>query len=169
MISPVVRNFMRQQGFVEEADSVCDMHFSGLYFQPWIMGPLVVVGIILQSPAFFFALSAILWWNVALPSWNPFELIYNRMIAAPQGKPRLTPAPPPRIFAQGLAASFMLLAGLSLVAGWMIAAYILEAFLVIAFAALLFGKFCLGAYIYHLLRGKAAFANSTLPWAHPRT
>lgn len=168
MLSPVVRNFMRQQGFVEEADSVCDMHFSGLYFQPRIMGPLVIVGIILQSQTFFFFLSAILWWNVAFPRWNPFETAYNRFIAAPRGKPRLSPAPPPRTFAQGMAASFMLLAGVSLAAGWMTVAYVLEAFLVIAFAALLFGKFCLGAYIYHLLRGKVAFANSTLPWAHPR-
>lgn len=168
MISPVVRNFMKQQGFVEEADSVCDMHFSGLYFQPRIMGPLVVVGIVLQSPAFFFALCAILCWNVSFPKWNPFEIIYNRLIAAPRGKPLLTPAPPPRAFAQGMAAAFMLLAGLSLSAGWMTAAYVLEAFLVIAFAALLFGKFCLGAYIYHLLRGRVTFANSTLPWAHPR-
>ena len=168
MISPVVRNFMKQQGFVEEADSVCDMHFSGLYFQPRIMGPLVVAAIILQSPVFFFVLSAILWWNVVFPRWNPFEILYNRAIAVPRGKPMLSPAPAPRAFAQGMAAAFMLLAGLSLLAGWMIAAYVLEAFLVIAFAALLFGKFCLGAYVYHLLRGKIAFANSTLPWAHPR-
>ena len=168
MISTVVRNFMKQQGFVEEADSVCDMHFSGLYFQPRIMGPLVVVAIFLQSPVFFFVLSAVLWWNAAFPRWNPFEILYNRAIAVPRGKPMLSPAPAPRAFAQGMAAAFMLLAWLSLLAGWTTAAYVLEAFLVIAFAALLFGKFCLGGYVYHLLRGKMAFANSTLPWAHPR-
>jgi hypothetical protein len=167
MISPTVRNFMRQQGFLEEADSVCDMHFSGLYFQPRIMGPLVVVAIVLQSPAFFFALSAILCWNVAFPRWNPFEIFYNRVLAAPRGKPLLAPAPAPRAFAQGMAAGFTLLCGAALLAGWMMAAWILQAFLVIAFAALLFGKFCLGAYVYHLLGGKIAFANSTLPWARP--
>ncbi len=36
---------------------------------------------------------------------------------------------------------------------------------VLTFAALLFRKFCLGAYIYHVLRGQSAFANATLPWA----
>lgn len=160
---------MKQQGFVEEADSVCDMHFSGLYFQPRIMAPLVVVAILLQNPAFFFVLSAVLWWNVVFRKWNPFEIFYNRVIAAPRGKPLLAPAPAPRAFAQGMAAAFLLLAGLSLLSGWMVAAYILEAFVVIAFAALLFGKFCLGAYVYHLLRGRVAFANSTLPWAHPQS
>ncbi len=167
MSSQAVKNFMKQQGFTEEADSACDMHFSGLYFQPRIVGPLVVLGIILQSHILFFVLSAVLWWNVALPKWNPFEMFYNRVFAAPNGRPALSPAPPGRTFAQGMAAAFLLLAGLALMAGWMTAAYILEAFLVIAFGALLFGKFCLGAYIYHLLRGRIAFANSTLPWARP--
>jgi hypothetical protein len=168
MSTQVVKNFMKQQGFSEEPDSACDMHFSGLYFQPRIMGPLVVLAIILQSHTSFFILSAILWWNVIFPKWNPFEMFYNRVLAAPKGRPTLGPAPPGRAFAQGMAAAFMLLAGLALMSGWMIAAYVLEAFLVIAFAALLFGKFCLGAYVYHLLRGQIAFANSTLPWARPR-
>ncbi len=44
-------------------------------------------------------------------------------------------------------------------------AWVLQAMLVVAFSALLFGRFCLGAYVYHLLKGRAAFANSTLPWA----
>ena len=159
---------MKQQGFVEEADSICDMHFSGLYFQPRIMGPLVVIAIFLQSPIFFFVLSALLWWNVAFPKWNPFEMFYNRVMAAPRGKPLLLPAPAPRAFAQALAAAFTLLAGAALFASWMVAAWIFEAFLVIAFSALLFGKFCFGAYLYHLLRGKVAFANSTLPWTRPQ-
>jgi hypothetical protein len=168
MISPVVRNFMKQQGFTDELDAVCDMHFSGLYFQPRIVGLLVVAAIVLQSPICFFVLSALLWWNVVFPKWNPFEVFYNRVLALPRGKPALSPAPAARRFAQGMAASFMLLAALALMTGWMIAAWVLEAFLVIAFAALLFGKFCLGAYLYHLLRGRIAFANSTLPWARPR-
>ena len=168
MLSPAVRNFMKQQGFGEEGDSICDMHFSGLYFQPRIVGSLVVLGIVLQSPRLFFVLSVILWWNVAFPIWNPFELFYNRVIAVPRGKPKLSPAPPARGFAQGMAAAFLLLAGLALTVGWTAAAWVIEALLVIAFAALLFGKFCLGAYIYHVLRGRLEFANATLPWARPR-
>ena len=37
MASQVVRNFMKQQGFAEESPDACDMHFSGLYFQPRIV------------------------------------------------------------------------------------------------------------------------------------
>jgi hypothetical protein len=158
---------MKQQGFAEEPATTCDMHFSGLYFQPRIVGPLVVVGILLRSPMFFFLLSAILWWNVLFPAWNPFELFYNHLLARPRGRATLAPAPPPRRFAQGMAAAFMAVVAISLVQGWMVTAWVFEAGLVAAFAALLFGKFCLGAYIYHLLRGQFAFANATLPWARP--
>jgi hypothetical protein len=168
MISPTIKNFMRQQGFATEEDNACRMHFAGLNFQPRIMGVLVLLGIILQVPAYFFALSAMLWWNVVFPKWNPFEVFYNGAFAVPRGKPPLGPAPPPRRFAQGMAATFMLLAGWTLLEGWIVAAWIVEAFLVVAFAALLFGKFCLGSYIFHLVRGRVHFANATLPWArHP--
>jgi len=57
--------------------------------------------------------------------------------------PRVSPAPPPRRFARGMAATFMLGIGLSLFAGWSTLAWILDAFLVIALVALVFGKFCL--------------------------
>ena len=171
MSSLIIRNFMKQQGFSDEPDSVCNMHFSGLYFQPRIVGSLVVVGIVLQfvapvaAAALYFALSAILWWNVAVPKQNPFEVFYNRVLAVPKGKAMLEPAPGPRRFAQAMAAAFMLIVGIALLQGWTITAWVFEVFLVMAFSALLFGKFCLGAYIYHLLHGHVGFANSTLPWA----
>jgi Domain of unknown function (DUF4395) len=168
MGSAVIRNFMRQQGFGDEPDALCNMHFSGLYFQPRIVGSLVVVAIVLGSPWLFLALSAVLWWNVLLPKWNPFEAIYNRFLAAPRGWKTLSPAPPARRFAQGMAAVFMLGAALALLGGWMMTAWVLEAFVVVAFSSLLFGKFCLGAYIYHVLRGRWDFANATLPWARPQ-
>jgi len=171
MSSLTIRNFMKQQGFIEEPDNVCNMHFSGLYFQPRIVGSLVVAGVILQffsamgAAVLYFVLSALLWWNVAVPKSNPFEAFYNRVLALPKGKATLAPAPGPRRFAQGMAAAFMLIVGVSLLQGWMVTAYVFEAGLVMAFSALLFGKFCLGAYIYHVMRGHGAFANSTLPWA----
>jgi hypothetical protein len=175
MSSLIIRNFMKQQGFTDEPDSVCNMHFSGLYFQPRIVGSLVVVGIILQffaplaAAALYLFLSALLWWNVSVPKLNPFEVFYNQVFAVPKGRARLEPAPGPRRFAQAMAAAFMVIVGVALLQGWMVTAWVFEAFLVMAFSALLFGKFCLGAYIYHLLRGHVAFANSTLPWAGPHS
>jgi hypothetical protein len=171
MPSGSVLRFMKQQGFPGEPLDACDMHFAGLYFQPWIVFPLVLVATALQlvslpySAALHFAVSAVLWWNTLVPAWNPFEQAYNRWIARPRGKAPLMPAPGPRRFAQGMAAAFNLGAGLALAFGRLPLAWVLQALLVVAFSALLFGRFCLGAYLYHVLRGRIAFANSTLPWA----
>jgi hypothetical protein len=171
MSSSPVRNFMRQQGFAEEPSDACDMHFAGLYFQPSLVFPAVLVAIALQlasvplSAALHVVISAVLWWNTLLPTANPFELAYNRWIAAPRGRPPLLPAPGPRRFAQAMAAAFNLGAALALAQGALVLAWLLQLMLVLAFSALLFGRFCLGAYVYHLLRGRVAFANSTLPWA----
>ena len=171
MASRAVTNFMKQQGFVEEPPDACDMHFEGLYFQPRIVFPAVIVAIVLQltsvplSAGAHFLMSAVLWWNTLLPALNPFEIAYNNWVARPKGRLALVPAPGPRRMAQGMAAAFNLGAGLALVYGAMSLAWALQAMLVVAFSALLFGRFCLGAYVYHLLKGRVAFANSTLPWA----
>jgi hypothetical protein len=171
MPSRAVANFMSQQGFVQEPPDACDMHFEGLYFQPRIVFPTVIAAIVLQlvsvewSAGLHLAISAVLWWNALVPSRNPFELAYNRWIARPKGRMVLVPAPMPRRFAQGMAAAFSLGAGVALLSGALPVAWVLQAGLVIAFLALLAGKFCLGAYVYHLLKGRTAFANSTLPWA----
>jgi len=171
MPTRAVTNFMKQQGFTEEPPDACDMHFEGLYFQPRIVFPAVIVAILLQlvsipaSAGLHFAISVLLWWNTLVPALNPFEQAYNRWVARPKGRLELVPAPGPRRMAQGMAAAFNLGAGLALVYGMLPLAWMLQAMLVVAFSALLFGRFCLGAYIYHLLKGRVAFAHSTLPWA----
>jgi hypothetical protein len=133
-------------------------------FQPRVVGAIVVIAAIFQSWPVFMVLSAVLWWNVLVPSKNVFDAIYNRFIASPRG-PKLTPAPPPRRFAQGMAASFMLGIGLCLLSGYEAAAWALEILLFVALASLIFGKFCLGSYLYHLIRGEKEYANRTVPWS----
>ena len=161
-------NFIRQQGFRDAGADACGCQFPALMFQPKIIGNLVVAALLLQSWPLFLCLSAVLWWNVLLPALNPFDALYNALIAGPKGLPPLTPAPTPRRFAQGMAATFMLAIGISLHSGWHVAARILEGLLVAALSALIFGKFCLGSYIYHLLRRDTEFANRTLPWAREK-
>ena len=158
-------NFIQQQGFKDATPAGCETQYPALMFQPRLIGLVVAVGLVLQAPGLFLLLSAVLWWNVLLPSRNLFDAFYNRLIAGPKRLPRLTPAPGPRRFAQGMAATFMLGIGLSILSEWYIAAWILEGLLVVALSALVIGKFCLGSYIFLLLRGEAAFANRTVPWA----
>lgn len=168
MSSPAVKNFMLQQGYSEEPEAACAAHFSALSLQPRVVGLLAALAILSQAAVIFLALSLILWWNVAFPDKNVFELFYNRFVAAPRGKPLLTRAPAPRLFAQGMAATFTLAIAVSLTMHWLIASLVLEGLLILALMALLGGRFCLGSFVYHLLHGKIAFACSTLPWSRPR-
>jgi hypothetical protein len=165
MVPPTVSNFVKQQGFSGTPKESCAAHFGALNFQPRVVGPLAVLGILFQFAPIFLALSVVLWWSALLPRWNPFDATYNFLLGGRSGRPRLTPAPPPRRFSMGMSGSFMLGIGVSLLAGWTALALVLQGFLVVALVALLFGKFCVGSYIFHLLRGQASFANRTLPWA----
>jgi hypothetical protein len=164
MFSQAKMHFVEQQGFEKMEGAECERRFSALMFQPKAISLLVAIGLVTQYGWYFLALSALLWWNVLLPALNPFDAIYNATITKPRGYPRLGPAPAPRRFSQGMAASFMLGIGVSLLAGTTVLAWILEGFLVVAMLSLLVGRFCLGAYVYQVLTGHLAFANRTLPW-----
>jgi hypothetical protein len=158
-------NFIRQQGFPDAAVDSCACLYPALMWQPRIVGTLVVIGVLFQSGIYFLLLGALLWFNAAEPRLNPFDALYNRIVAKPRNLPPLDPAPSPRRFAQGMAGTFMLVIGIALVAGLSGLAWTVEAVLLVALGALIFGRFCLGSYLYHLGRGQIDFANRTLPWA----
>jgi hypothetical protein len=158
------RNFILQQGFDDPQLQTCRIQYSALLFQPRLVGLLALLGVILQSPAVFLPLSAVLWWSALQPRWNPFDALYNITLGARPDAIRLTPAPGPRRFSMGMAGTFALAIGASLLLQWGTVAYVLEALLLIAASAIVFGRFCLGSLVYHLLTGHAAFARRTLPW-----
>lgn len=165
MVSSVSSNFVKQQGFADMPAESCGVHFGALNFQPRVIAPLVVVAMVLQSAPLFLALGAVSWFSALFPRWNPFDAVYNATLGGRQGRPRLGVAPPPRRFSMGMAGTFMLGIGLSLNAGAMVWAIVLQVFLGVALVALVVGRFCLGSYVFHLLRGRAAYANRTLPWS----
>ncbi len=157
-------NFILQQGLTEPEGEACSVQFEALQFMPRIVAGWLVLGVILQSPAVFLLLSALLWWSALVPEWNPFDILYNLTFGARPAAVLLGQAPAPRRFAQGMAATFALLIGISLLFHWRGAAYVFQALFLGAVAALVFGRFCLGSFIYHLVHGRFCFAMRTLPW-----
>jgi len=157
-------NFVRQQGFDDVSPQSCSLQFSALLFQPRVVALWSLVGVIFQSPAIFLSLSAILFWCAFFPQWNPFELLYNATFGSRPEAMKLRHAPPPRRFAQGMAATFSLTITMLLIFEQRIAAYIFEALLLLAIGALIFGGFCLGSFVFHLIRKRIVFAIRTLPW-----
>lgn len=161
-------NFVRQQGLRNASPQTCGYEYPALMWQPRVIGVIVLVAIVFQAWPVFLGLGMLLWWNAALPDLNPFDALYNRLIATPKGRPRLGPAAAPRRFSQAMAGSFMLGIGLSIFSGWTIGAWVLEGFLLAALAALIFGRLCMGSYLFFLFTGQAGFANATLPWTRSR-
>jgi hypothetical protein len=158
------RNFILQQGLDDPPMKMCSAQFAALQFQPRIVGCLVLLGVIFQSPSVFLVLSAVLWWSSLLPQWNPFDIIHNFISGALPGAVLLKPAADPRRFAQGMAGTFSLVIGVLLLVQWNLTAFLFEAFFLSAVAALVFGHFCFGSFVFHLLHGRTSFAMRTLPW-----
>ena len=159
------QNFILQQGFGAPTPASCPLQYSALLFQPRIVGLVVLVAVLLQEPHVFLGFSVVLWWSALLPRLNPFDALYNRTLGRRPDGFALEPAPGPRRFAQGMAAAFLLAIGIALMLRWTVTAIVLEGLLIAAIAALVFGGFCLGSFVFHLVRGRAALALRTLPWA----
>lgn len=158
-------NFVRQQGFEDARPATCAVQHDALVFQPRIVGVLAVAATIAQAWYVFLFLGALLWWSAVVPAANPFDALYNLLVARGSDRPPLSPAPPPRRFAQGMAATFMFVIGLALLGGAAVVAYLFEAFILVAIGLIVFGNFCLGSYLFYLLSGRRDYANRTLPWS----
>jgi hypothetical protein len=158
-------NFVRQQGFPDVSPEACRYLYPALMWQPRAIGILVLVGLALQAAPFFLALAAVLWWGVIFPALNPFDALYNRLVAKPKGLPSLPPAPAPRRFAQAEAGTVTLAIGLALLGEMNLLAYALEGLVLVSLAAVILGRFCQGSYLFLLFTGRSAVANQTLPWS----
>jgi hypothetical protein len=159
--------FIRQQGF--SAPHADERLYSALMFQPRIVLCLVVLGVLLQSPWYFLALSAVLWSGALVPTHNLFNAIYNRLIALPRGLPPLGVAPGPRRIGQGMAGTLALAIGGALLSGSATTARVLEGLFGGAAMVVVFGRFCAGSYLYHRLRGGSSTRRQSLPTdAQPR-
>ena len=75
--------FVRLQGFAtENADEEL---YAALMLQPRAVGIFVVLGIAGQSPLLFLFLCTVLWWSALVPTRNPFDAVYNHVVARPRG------------------------------------------------------------------------------------
>ncbi len=142
--------FILSQGFPEPAPESCGLHFAALQFQPRVVGVILIAGMTLQSIArrpsvgLFVVLGIVLGWGAMVPDANVFEWIYNRR----SPRYRLTRAPAPRRFAQGLAGLMTLAIATFLYLDWMPAAILVELLLLAAVAGIVYVKFCFGSWVY---------------------
>jgi len=142
--------FIREQGF---SDPHPDRQlYVALMLQPRLVGVLVVLGIVLQSAWLFLTVSAMLAWSALVPALNPFDAIYNHVVAYRRGREPLGVAPAPRRFAAGLAGTHALVIGLAMLAGATRTAWLAQGLLMAAVAAVVFARACAGSRLYFVLR-----------------
>lgn len=157
-------NLIVQQGFPEPNEASCDARYGALLFQPRIVLGWAAVALLMGSAPLFAALGAILCFCAALPELNPFEALYNAIIAPRRGGVPLTPAPEPRRFSQLLGGALSLTVALLYVVGHPTAALALGIVFLAFVTALAIAGFCFGSFLWHLLHGRARFAWRSAPW-----
>ena len=154
MRKPSKIDFIRQQGFTTEGCQ--EGLFAALMFQPAVIAGLVIASTALQSPWLFVALAAVLWWGALVPSRNPFDAFFNRVMADPKRLAAMPAAPPARRFSQAVAGTVALTIATMLFAEAFLAAWLLEGVFVVASTSVVVRRFCLPAYVYHLLWSRTA-------------
>src|SRR4029453_3199470 len=158
------RNFIVQQGFSPSCTTTCDLQYSALLFMPRLLGLAFLAAAILRLPTLFFALGVLLWGCVVAPRFNPLNGLYN-WVMSPVSGVTLTPAPAPRRFSQFLGGSFALAIAASQTTGAHTTALALQAILLAAVSSVVFGGFCLGSFLFLIVRGRPDVAMRALPWA----
>ena len=142
-------DFVRLQGFTTEGCP--DGLYSALMFQPRVIAGVVIVGVVVQSPWLFLSLATVLWWSALVPRHNPFDALFNQVMADPIRIAAIPAAPLPRRFSQAMAGTVALSIAITLLAGASAAAWLLEGIFVVASMSVVVRGFCLPAYIYHRL------------------
>ena len=147
--------FIGQQGFTTEG--CADGLYSALMFQPRLIVGVIISGVVLQSSWVFLALSTVLLWSALVPSHNPFDAVFNRMMADPMRLAAMPAAPPPRRFSQAMAGAFAMSIAITILTGASRASWLFEAVFVAASMSVVVRRVCLPAKAYHLLwRGTRA-------------
>ena len=141
--------FIREQGFTTEGCP--DGLYEALMLQPRVIAGVVITGVLFQSPWLFLALSTVLYWGALLPGRNLFDAFYNHVMADRKRLAAMPAAPPPRRFAQAVAGTFAGSIAMALFAGVSPAAWLLESVFVAGSMSVVVRRFCLPAYVYHLL------------------
>jgi hypothetical protein len=154
--------FIHSQGYLDpHAD---DQLYSALMLQPRIVGGVTVIGVLLQTPWLFLALSAALGWSAFVPTRSLFDAIYNYVVARPRGLAPLAAAPAPRRFAGALAATLTFVIGVALLTGARSTAWALQALLAAAVAAVVVGRTCAAADLYNVLRRRWSSGGRAYGW-----
>ncbi len=153
MLSEFTTHNLDKQGFADLDADAKSCYAGPLRFAPGVGTILIVVGLVLQSPAFL-AIGAIVPLSGALfPRGMILDLIYNLGIRRLFGRPALPPTPTPRRFSYLLSTVLLVGSAVSFLYGLSLVGIILGGAVALGGIMLTTTHWCLGSWIYRLFFG----------------
>ena len=138
------------QGFCGLDDEMKARYALPLRFTPAVATTLVVVGLILQSPALLGSMALVTLSGVLFPRGMLLDLVYNLGVRHLFGAPALPPTPTPRRFSYGISTIWLAGSAVSFFYGLPLLGLALGATVAVGGTILTITLWCLGSWIYRL-------------------
>ena len=140
------------QGFGDLSDAEKRSYELPLRFTPAVCAALVIVGTVLQWPAWQFALAGVAFWGAAFARGNPVDAAFNYGVRHLFKARKLPANPLPRRFACFVVGIMLTGSGLGFALDAPFVGLVLGGGLAAVLALNAFSNWCLGAWMYRLLR-----------------
>ncbi len=152
-ISTVTRKRLEIQGFCDLDDAVLSEVEPWLRFTPALCATLMGLGTALALPALLWAVVPIAALGAIFPA-HPFDLVYNYGLRRLTGTRPLPPNGPPRRFACGMAAVWLVATASAFMVGATVAGYVLGGVLTAVATLVATAHFCIPSLAYGALFGR---------------
>lgn len=149
-MSPMTRWRLNLQGFACDSDPRIMASTRWLRFTPALSTLCIIAGTVLRSPAILLGFALVAAGGAA--GWNAFDALFNVWIRRWVQAERLPPNPAPRRFAMVVAAIWSTGAAWLMAAGWVGIGVAAGSVLAVAALTVATTHFCLGSWLYRLLR-----------------
>ena len=150
--SPFTRHCLNLQGFSDLTDAEKKAHELPLRFTPAVCGVLVIVGTTFQWPVWQFAVAGVATLGTLFASGHPVDAVYNYGVRHLFKANALPGNPAPRRFACFVAALLLTGSGLGFLFEVPLVGIVLGGALTAVLALNTFTNWCLGSWMYRLLR-----------------
>lgn len=154
--TPTIRARLQLQGFACDADASVLANARWLRFTPTLSTICIITGTALRSPLVLwsFALISV----VGAAGWHIFDAVFSVLVRRWVHAPPLGPNPAPRRFAMLVAGAWSAAAGGLMSAGLVWEGVVAGGTLAVAGTLVATTHFCLGSWMYHMLRRQKAAA-----------
>ncbi len=149
-ITDAVRSRLLLQGFACDTDPRVAASARWLRFTPAMSTLCVITGTVLRSPTVLWSFAVIA--GLGAAGWNVFDKLFNAIVRRWVRAAPLPPNPAPRRFAMAVAAAWSAVASALMAIGLNSAGVAAGIALAVAGAAVATTHFCLGSWLYHLMR-----------------